>query len=247
MKVMAAYVVHYGAEYLEYSIQSLQDYVDDIHIFYVPVPSFGHRTTVSCPESSKDIQDIAFKYPKVKWRAGWFNNEADHRRAYESFAEKMGYDLVVVSDYDEIWDGESLEKAIKYCETSGKQRFRVPMVHMWQDFDAVCKDLAQPVRFYKPIGNGEDYVPMKKPVWHFGYAISDKLMAYKWEIHGHKAEMRENWYYDKWVAREIEDVHPTNENFWTAEKYDKRKLPKFMKDHPRYSEKRLKPWPKKKK
>lgn len=241
MKVMAAYILHYGLEYLEYSIKSLQDSVDDIYIFYSPNPSFGKKTGKACPESEKDLQALAFKFPKVKWKTGWFDNESRHRRAYESLAQVMEYDVVVISDYDEVWDKESLDEAIRYVADSDKQRFRVPMIHLWQDFDVVCKDLAQPERFYKPKGSGLDYVPMKTPVWHFGYAISDDMMRYKWSgIHGHQDEFRENWLEDKWLVRATKDVHPTNhDGFWNAEPYDKNQLPEFMKDHPYWNLKRI--------
>lgn len=245
-KTMAAIVVHYGLEYLQYAVRSLYDAVDEIHLWYVQYPSFGKLSDRPCPEAESDLYIAAKQYDpdgKVVWHKGIYYTEGDHRRVYEKFAKDMGFDVVVVCDTDEVWDSEALKKAIGFARRSTKQRFRVPMVHLWQDYDAICKDLAQPVRFYKPDGDGDDYVPLEVPVWHFGYAIDDDLMAYKWGIHGHRDELREGWLENTWLARKTEDVHPTNLNFWDAEQYDKNKLPAFMKESPRWTTKRLKPWP----
>lgn len=245
---MAAIICHYGAEYLPYAIQSLYDAVDQIHLWYTRDPSFGRTSDRPCPETEVELYAAAKQYDpdrKVVWHRGIYYTEGDHRRIYEKFAADMGFHIVVVCDTDEVWDTESLKKALPEVLASPRQRFRVPMVHLWQDFDAVCKDLAQPVRFYKPDGEGEGYVPLDKAVWHFGYAIDDDLMAYKWSgIHGHQDELREGWMENTWLARKTEDVHPANLNFWDAVPYDKHQLPAFMEGHPRWTHKRLKPWPK---
>jgi hypothetical protein len=241
MKTVACYALHYGKEYLEYSIRSIYDYVDTIAVFYTNQPSYGHRGELTCPEAEGDIWEITKENDpdsKIKFIRGFWPTEGDHRRAYERWAEDNGFECVLVVDYDEVWDGETLEQALQFVSQSPRQRFLVPMIHLWQGFDLVCRDLNQPQRFYKPLGTGTEYVPLKNPVWHFGYAISDKLMTYKWSIHGHQTELRPGWLQDKWLARATEDIHPTNtQGFWNAEPYDKEELPDFMRSHPRWTEK----------
>lgn len=237
MKIACYYPIHYGKEYLGYSIKSIYDSVDKIVIFYTQTPSYGHRTEMLCPDSESELQQAAFQFGdpqnKIHWMKGWYNNEGQHRDAAVNWIKQMGYDIAMTSDYDEVWDGESLKEAIEYVKNASAKVFRVPMIHFWKDFDHVCKDLAQPVRFTKFSGEGEDYVPMKKPVYHFGYAISDGLMAYKWAIHGHLGELRPGWLDWGWLDKKrIKDVHPTNENFWNVEKFDKKLLPDFLRQHP---------------
>jgi len=76
-------------------------------------------------------------------------------------------------------------------------------------------------------------------VLHFGYAITDAIMRYKWEIHGHKGELRPHWLDDVWPEWPPPDnCHPTNgrnergEPFWSPKMFDKTKLPDFMREHP---------------
>ena len=205
-------------------------------IFYTQTPSYGHREEgVTCPETEAELQK-AYNDPqgKIIWKKGWYGNESQHRNTAEEFAQAMGYDILFALDYDEIWIGEELKKAIEYVSTSPIRVFRVPMIHFWRSFSKVCRDLCQPVRFTKFSGEGEGYCPLDKPVFHFGYAIPDKMLKYKWTCHGHKDELRKDWIGEKWETNAQEDVHPTNLNFWNAEDFDKQELPEFMRDHPFY-------------
>ncbi|MHC4271878.1 MAG: hypothetical protein ACYST2_06155, partial [Planctomycetota bacterium] len=87
--------------------------------------------------------------------------------------------------------------------------------------------------------NDTFYIPKEYDVYHFGYAITNHVMQYKWKIHGHKNELRPDWFNDKWSRWPPPDnCHPTNgrnENgkpFWTPRLFDKLKLPVFMAEHP---------------
>jgi hypothetical protein len=239
-KILAYVSCHYGKDYLGYAIRSIYPFVDKILILYTPKPSYGHHTELVNPDNEKDIRLAAFKFGdpdhKIKWMEGQYGNEGQHRHVATEYAQNMGYDTVMALDYDEIWDHESIRSAIQYVINSDKKIFRVPMIHFWRSFNYVCRDLAQPVRFTKLSGEGDAYVPLETPVYHFGYAIPTDLLAYKSSIHGHKDEWRENWFNEVWLADRRTDVHPTCEqDFWTPEDFDKRKLPKFMRKHPFYN------------
>lgn len=83
-------------------------------------------------------------------------------------------------------------------------------------------------------------MPLSVPVYHFGYAIPDKLMRYKWLIHGHKDELRPGWFEAVWQADRRTDVHPTCElDFWTPEPFSKTKLPSYMSKHPFWDKEKI--------
>ena len=235
--LMAYIALHYGKDYVGYAIKSVYDQVDKIVIFYTQTPSYGHREDVRCPETEEELRKVIYDCDpdnKIVWMKGWYGNEGQHRNSAEQFAESMGYDIVMALDYDEIWDKEELIKAIEFVKNSPYKTYRVPMMHFWRSFNWVCKDLLQPMRFTKFSGEGEGYIPVE-PVYHFGYAITDEMMKYKWTCHGHKSELREDWFNEKWNKNAKIDVHPTNLDFWNVEKFDKKELPKFMREHPFYN------------
>jgi len=224
IRTLGAYIIHYGKEYLAESIASLYPVCDEIAIFYTATPSHGHRGELKNPDTEAELRAICEQNDpnnKIRWKTGWYSFEGQHRAAYESYAKAAEFDVIVVSDYDEIWDAPSLKKAIQEASQRPERRFRVPFIHFWQGRDLVCRDGSQPERIINMNGEGDGYLELDVPVHHYGYAISDEMMKYKWSIHGHKEELRPNWLEEKWLARATEDVHPTNYNFWNAEPYKK--------------------------
>ena len=71
-------------------------------------------------------------------------------------------------------------------------------------------------------------------VHHFGYAIRSELMAYKWQIHGHKGELRHDvdWFNDVFMANRQYDCHPVGSDAWNCEAMDMSDLPEVLNDHP---------------
>lgn len=267
MRTIACVCLHYGVEYLEYAIRSVIDYVDEVAIFYADLPSHGHYTEDDIPkaESKKAIFSIVdllekeygsfnpwhinggknlTSQGKLSLFLGSWSQESEHRNAMEKYAKESGYDVMFVLDSDEVWQPETIKKvitsaeALKASHLMPAHSWRLPMAHLWQGFNLICRDPCMPERVafpQVPVENG--WVPMPSdmaPIYHFGYAISDELMAYKWKIHGHKAELRPGWMEEKWLARATQDVHPTNLNFWNAEPFDKSLLPDIMRRHPRF-------------
>jgi hypothetical protein len=242
VRAIATYILHYGAEYLGYSIRSIVNYVDEVAVWYASVPSFGHGARNACPEGVNMLYDIARKAAgdKLTWCTGGttlpYANESQHRGAVLDYARKQGYDVAINLDADEVWSTEGIQETLAQVENGRIRhaRNRVPMIHFWQGFDLACYDGCQPVRIYLlkvPSSEGEADIPS---VFHFGYAISDELMKYKWEIHGHKNELRKDWMEQRWLARASNDVHPTNENYWNAVPFSRERLPEIMKGHPKW-------------
>src|SRR4030042_5519154 len=113
-KVGACYIVLYGAEWLKWSIRSVQSAVDGVHVFYTEPPSHGHQTSLVCPESRYDIIRSIGSL-SVNWHdCGPFGWEGAHRDYAENVMKDLGYDHLLIVDADEIWDPFLLEKFIEF-------------------------------------------------------------------------------------------------------------------------------------
>lgn len=229
-KVLAYYPLHYGKRYFARSLASIYDCVDKIIILYTANPSYGFKDTeMANPDTEEALKECAKPFmEKIEWRTVWADSEGQHRRVAEDLAETLEYPIILAVDSDEIWDKASLQEAISWVSEHQNRNYRVPFVHYFRDEHHVCTDQAQPHRLTKTNGVvslGDSYIPLSKPVKHYGYAISDELMKYKWQIHGHKNELRPEWLEEVWLSRSDnhpDGVHPTNrEGFWVPKKVSK--------------------------
>lgn len=229
---IAYYALHYGKEYLAHSIRSVQDAVDEIHVLYTLHPSFGVGTRATNPDTLEDLQREASRFATkpVVWHHGSWSHEGQHRDAIIAIARERGASVVATVDADELWDAATLATCLDWVERTPKPgvgRYRASFVHFWRSFNHVCRDPAMPERVIdvRQFPGTVDYLPSEvqlKPVLHFGYAQSEPLMRYKWQIHGHQSELRRGWMdrFVNWQPCEP-DVHPTNEKgFWNPEPTD---------------------------
>jgi hypothetical protein len=233
MKVSACYIVHYGLEWLYWSIRSVIGYVDDVHIFYTPTPSHGHGTTLECPETRKDIGNsiagLFADYGNIFWHdTDGFAHEGLQRHHAVDVCVMNGADVVLVVDADELWSPDVLNRAIKHVsEVEDVQGFCIGMRHFWRSVYWVMDDACMPTRLIRPKNpiQGVQYLGDDiGKVFHMGYAQSPRIIEYKQAIHGHKMEWRKNWFEEKFMAWSPEnllaDCHPTNENFWNPDMID---------------------------
>jgi hypothetical protein len=244
MKVISYTIVHYGADYIGWALRSIYNLVDQAHVYYTPTPSHGHQTDTPPVESREQIQRAAFAYnPDNKIR--WFDfqgitQEGQQRDQAVKLCTEAGADLILVVDCDEIWNELTLRLALDYARKENTVRnWLINFTHLWRSFDYCCRDQGWPVRIIdtRHRANEVAYIPQEfGEIYHFGYAVTDDIMTYKWKIHGHKSDMRPGWMADKWAAwPPPPDCHPTNDkDFWMPEPFDKKELPVFMKDHPFY-------------
>lgn len=261
MKVHSLTILHYGRDYLGYALQSVYHSVDQCHIFYTPTPSHGHSADTPPVETKEELMQAAYAYDpddKIKWydMLGVVN-EGPQRDLALKTVESAGAELVVVVDCDEVWQQDVLQLMLIGIWENGKVRDNlVNMAHLWRSFNWICYDDGWPNRIIDlrfPARPGVwAYLSNKEfgRIFHFGYATTDQVMRYKWQIHGHKNELRPDWFDDGWArwpphTEEIKEiafergwdisVHPTNEeNFWVPEPFDKKQLPEFMRQHPFY-------------
>lgn len=253
MKVHSLTIVHYGADYLYYTIKQLYDVVDVIHVFYTPTPSHGHRTNVPPIETETQLFNEAYRYDperKIRWyHMSGITHEGPQRDLALQTIIGAGAEMVVVADCDEIWHTQWLRRAIDYVWQENRARkWRINMIHFWRSFNWACRDDGWPERIIDlrhPSGYGDIDREIAQ-VYHFGYAVRDEIMKYKWQIHGHKNELRQEWLNDIWTAwPPVDNCHPTNgrdhngKPFWTPTQFDKRLLPEIMQEHPFYGVERI--------
>lgn len=245
MKIIAYTALLYGSEYLAYAIRSVIDDIDEYHVLYTAQGSHGHRTPYRCPDNREDLRMIAYQAAgeKLRWHEGVWAQEGQHRDAIHEIVP--GADVILVLDSDEVW-GEGLAAFILLLiqmPTMPEKRFRLPIVHYWRSFRrCIIHDPAFPIRVIcpkRPESTRTITAPenpnVQQPINHFGYAIRPELMHYKWQVHGHKNEMRRdcNWYVDKFLVNAQRDCHPVGSEYWNPETVNPLDwMPAFMQEHP---------------
>ena len=238
----------YGREYLAWAIRSVQDFVDEFFILYTDRPSFGQGMHLPCPETEEELrlQAIRFLKKPLHWHKGIWGTEGEHRSTIMRIAEQVGADLILSLDTDEVWDRETVEQQLDAAEKAPARDTLVPFIHFWRSFNYVCSDPSMPVRIIKPGGSGIRYADQKVPVLHFGYAQREEIIRYKIQIHGHRAEWRDDWLDSKFLAWKpgdlTRDVHPTcgwntsfADYFWNVRPVDSTinaVVDRVMPDHP---------------
>lgn len=244
MTTVAFTVLHYGTDWLPYSVASVAPCVDRWVFAYSPTPSHGHGTDLPCPDSEDDlrnaVQSAIGQTPFDWYRGSWPHEGAQRDLIYQVAPES---DVILVVDADEVWHAGAVPLVVQAALASGAQYNRLPFVHFWRSLNYVCLDAALPTRVIVPRAPNdqghEAYLNDVPPVLHFGYAIRNELMFYKWQIHGHKAEMSpERWatwwprYRDWSVERgPFFDLHPVNKDYWRAVRYEGA-LPDVLTEHP---------------
>lgn len=244
IKTLAYYPIHYGAEYLEASIKSILDSVDRIIILYTSKPSYGHHTEIACPESEEKIKKIALRAAgaKLQWVNIQAHGEGSHRDQIWEYTS--GYDVLLAVDADEVWEPSDLKRAIQETYAGNTWRRNVSgFINFWKSFDYACYDGFVPGRLFKVNADNKDEQTINGKIYHFGYAQSDKIMNYKFEIHGHKNEIKPGWlqniYYD-WTL-ESRFLHPTSNDIWgEAIPFDKNTMPQCLKEHHNFNKKIIK-------
>lgn len=226
------------------------DFVDGYHVYYTPHPSHGTRTRKSIPqgEDRTTLYNIATSLGAVWHDVDQFWQEGDHRDYCVEQLAGMGADLILWQDADEIWDADELCEHMEFAWDNPGRDYRVHAVHFWKGLNWVCMDACMPVRFIRPGGSGEVYIP-GMGFYHMGYAQSPMLIQYKMTIHGHRAELKKGWFpvYRDWEGPEDTPqcgVHPTNgcddktgKPFWTPVPFNRFDIEHLVGDHPYFSDK----------
>ncbi len=249
MRVMSYSIVHYGKDFLPYALKSVYPFVEKSYVLYTSHPSHGHSSELINPESRDEIMASipADQWGKLTWvdTDGFWNEGPQRDYAVKTLTE-AGADIILVTDYDEIHYPDVLEKMLKEVwDRNISRNWLCNMVHFWKSFNFACLDDGWPVRLIDTRHRtGTNYISPTDfgKILHFGYAIKNETMRYKLSLHGHKDELRPNWYEEKWLAwPPPKDCHPTNgikqdgTGWWDPVPFDKALLPEFMRRHPFYN------------
>jgi hypothetical protein len=235
MKVAAYTALHYGAEYLKFSVLSVSELVDRHIILYSPMPSYGHGTALPCPEWEEELRECVREFPHIEWRRVAAHSEGQHRGEIHRYLKDE--DILLPIDADEVWHPVALERCLKTVyDKKGAREYRLGgMTHFWRSFNWACTDQMMPVRLVD-LRSTASHAAIYGQLYHFGYAQSIVITRYKWAIHGHKLELRPDWLemFIDWKPG-IKDVHPTCVGVWNPEPFKKESLPLFMRFHPYYN------------
>lgn len=246
MKTASYTICHYGSAYLDWALRSVSPLVDKSLILYTNHPSHGHRVDIPPIESRDEIMNSITNWNKLQWLDTDNFWQEGGQRDYAVSVAGRDADLVLVLDYDEVWEHSTLENVLKHVWDSNSARNWLLnfSAHFWRSFNFACHDENWPVRIIDTRHSGGiGYIPIELgPVWHFGYAISTKVLQYKLAIHGHHDELRPNWFEEKWQAwPPVEDCHPTNgrkdngEGWWNPQPFDRYLLPSLLHSHPYFN------------
>lgn len=237
MRVLAYYPLHYGAEYLAVSIKSIDPFVDKIIILYAEHPSYGHNSGMTAPESEQELRAIAEgASSKIDWMRVSASYEGQHRDLIWQFADQ--FDLVLAVDGDEVWDYNSLSRCLTEAHQGPHWRYNIKgFVNFWRSFNHVCEDFFRPARIFNVKRQNKEQGELEGTVYHFGTAQSERIMRYKYLIHGHKDEIKTDWLERVYFGWKEGDkyLHPASNDVWTeAVPFDKATLPDILKSHPNY-------------
>jgi len=225
-------------EYLEASIRSIDPCVSRIYLMYSPVPSHGFGTSLPCPDSADDIFRTAkMASSKIEWVPVEAGNEGTHRDLIFTRVNRNTADLILAVDADEVWNMDSLKQVLQTAHHSENRYFLIDgFVNFWRSFDWACYDHFHPVRVIN-LHNDDGQEHIRGCVYHFSTAQRLDIMRYKYQIFGHRDEVRSGWLEDvycKWRPGQG-NLHPVALDLWNAEPFDKTTLPDILKQHPNYA------------
>ena len=240
MRVIGYMPIHYGKEYLRESLESVIDLCDKFVILYTPSPSYSFTTPIQCPESEEELKAIADDVcgDKLTWHSKYYTGEGEHRNEIYKFA--MGFDLILAVDADEVFHTEQLRKGLEIAYKGVHRNYGIKgYINLWRSFDYACYDGFLPIRVINLHNHHKDMSSLEVTIWHFSTCQSKKIMDYKYEIHGHKDELRSNWLEDihnTWKPdNQFDDVHPVAFGIWNPIEYDKELMPKSLRNHPNFN------------
>lgn len=220
MKVIAEVILHYGKEYLEYALKSLEPFVDKVVILYSKYPSQGFSSpTAVNPDTREELFAIAKQFPKTEWvDCQPMRSEGEHRNRIYDYVKD--YDVCMLCDADEVYEPSDLGRALHEVYEGNKRYYNVDgFIHFWKTKEWCCTDSFRPTRFIRLAATDNSYGELKCRIYHFSCAQDIKTIQYKWTVSGHHDELRKDWFqiFNDWSPdNQIKDVHPTSFGVWPA-------------------------------
>lgn len=223
---IACWALHYGKEYLAWSVRSVQDAVDELHFFYTRDPSYGKASELLCPDTEEELLREAHRFATkpVVWHRIEAHAEHVHRMQMHAEAERIGAEQYLVVDADEVWCEGVVARALSGVKSENRAgRWMANFANFWRSFNWRVLDQFTPIRIVDlrhPLtldaSLPADLQP--KPVLHFGYAQSRRTMQYKMSVHGHHEEFRQNYldtlFFPWRPGSSLRFVHPCVYTIW---------------------------------
>ena len=239
-RCIAYVILHYGAEYLREALLSVKDHVEKVVVLYTPSGSQGHATDIPPIESRDELQKICHDTlgEQLIWVDGTWTHEAHHREAVYGYTQ--GYDVLINVDADEIYNQTDISVAIQEV-FEGTARYRTVngFRNLWKSFYHEAVDFFRPVRFVNLNADNTIQQEIMCRIYHFSCAQDIKTIEYKWNISGHKDELRPDWFdiYKNWsTENRIKWLHPVSVTVWEeAIPFNPQEMPLFMREHKNYS------------
>lgn len=239
LRVIGYIPLMYGAEYLDACIKSMEPVVEKIMVIYSDQGSQGHRTNIPCPETEQQLKSIALSAsPKVEWHKDYFPNEGAHRNWI--YQHTSGYDMVLTLDADEVVEPRDVEEALWTAYKGDKRFYGIDgFINFWRSFNHVCLDGFRPYRIVNLRQGQHSTGEVKMRVYHFGCCQGIDIVRFKWNVSGHKSELKHNWIDGTYLAWNPEnnfgDLHCVSNNLWNTVPFDKNDLPEILKQHPNFN------------
>lgn len=140
MKIAAVYTVYNEAEYLEYSIRSVMDFVDQVVVCLGTTPWSAYnpmaRTAFSQPDETEAILErLAQSDRKVVVQKGLWGSEVEQRQAGMRYCVEAGHDYYFLVDGDEVYRRDHLEAIREEVERHPEAgTFHIKCTVLWRSF-----------------------------------------------------------------------------------------------------------------
>lgn len=255
--VVAVYVVHYGSDYLEYSLRSIYNFVDKI-IISVGMFSWSYNGSKPIdPIFLNSIFSLPTKYPKVEVITGEWEKDEDQRNATISFVG--GYDYYFLVDYDEIYADSDLIKLYEFVSCHKEiSVFCISFLNFWRGLGYLIQESnPSPVQRFFKIGRRfrfkrsclsgykkKTHVNVPENVckcFHLSYAKKSEEIKYKISTWMHVSEVRSDWFetvFMEWHNnKNMHNLYPLSgsADIWQQIiEFDKKLLPIVLREHPYY-------------
>ena len=232
----ALYRIHYGLDFLGQSIESIENNVDKIFVFWSKKP--WYKGAMNLPPLDENVKEFCEKYSKVTV----FEKEYDlplnqYKLMYDEVMQyypqpkqtlMMEPDMVWGNEIKDIWDIKDLEVCFNQIEFWKNKQWYVK-----RDKDRPGPSLwnTVPTETQKGCWQNAETVHSSIKCYNYGFCLSPDVMKYKHEVALQSSKYykdsppSETWYEEKWLN-------------WTPETEDL----EISEKHKHYIKKAL-PWP----
>jgi len=245
-------------------IENTAEYVDIVYIAYSEWPWSRYNTEARTQyRNNSDIKLLQqSKYiHKIKIIEGIWETDEDQRNAVLNAAKSDGIDYLIVQDADEFYFPDEFEKNINGIRQQPHFPYYYnPWINFWKNLEYVTLErhniigtefsiysksanFAMNLRDYKDIHftySRQPNYPMESALkldgvcYHLSYVYTDEDVRMKIKTWGHSQQVRQKWYYYKWLAWTPDSryINPMMGPVWEkAVRFDGR-LPKELENFP---------------